>query len=281
MKETNKRFHSEKTNAFKLLEFNLTVNNINKKMSSTSYSMGSTDSVCFSRQDFRTYMFLFLTLIVYIVYILYSHKENLSNVDFTTGMGDTELRNKIIRLQDELYELQKSEQRCKMDLAETQQFLQKSQPNQVPPRVQVLLGQQIPQTLPTSTVNVGSNINNDIATGALLNKIYNPLVSPDRYYPGGKLNAPSFQDYQMIGYIWNSTNDTKLPLYGRYKIPGRSEKWEYYVIDESRRGIKIPFKSKNDNELYDGDTVDVPTVGNGWKAKIYEYDQFRYNPDLL
>jgi hypothetical protein len=82
----------------------------------------------------------------------------------------------------------------------------------------------------------------------------------------------------MIGYVFND-ND-RFPLFARQKFPGRSEKWEYYVMDETRNRLKIPFKSKNDNELYDGDSIDIPTVGNNFSVKIYDYDSLRYNPNV-
>jgi hypothetical protein len=108
----------------------------------------------------------------------------------------------------------------------------------------------------------------------LLNRIYNPLVPPERFYTGRNVVS----SFQMIGYVFND-ND-RFPLFARQKFPGRSEKWEYYVMDETRNRLKIPFKSKNDNELYDGDSIDIPTVGNNFSVKIYDYDSLRYNPNV-
>ena len=62
------------------------------------------------------------------------------------------------------------------------------------------------------------------------------------------MNAPGTSDFQQIGFIYN--NNERLPLYGRPKYPGRTEKYEYYIIDETRNRLKIPYRSKNDNELY-------------------------------
>lgn len=107
----------------------------------------------------------------------------------------------------------------------------------------------------------------------LLNKIYNPLITPDRVYPGGRNVVTSFQ---MVGYAYNDANE-RFPLFGRPKYANKTDKWEYYLIDESRNKLKIVFKSKNDNELYDNDVIDIPTVGNGYNVKIYEYEELRYN----
>jgi len=207
------------------------------------------EEVCFSRQDFNTYMYLLLGLILYIIYILYNtRQEGMNNVDLNAHLTETQLRQRLVELQEKLYSIELSEQRCRKELYDSQQLLNQSQ------------------------VSSQQNI--------LLNKIYNPLVNPERLYPGGRLNAPAVNNFQMIGFVHTNTNNERYPLFGRYKFPGKSDKWEYYLIDESRNRLKIPFKSKNDNEIYDGDTIDIPSVGNGYTVKIYEYDQFRYNPDV-
>lgn len=205
------------------------------------------EEVCFTRQDFNTYMYLLLGLVMYIIYILYTtRKESMSNVDLNAHLTEMQLRERLAQLQDQLYQIQLSEQRCRKELYDSQQLLNQSH----------LTTQQ----------------------NVLLNKIYNPLVNPERLYPGGRLNSPAVDNFQMIGFVHQ--NNERYPLFGRYKFPGKSDKWEYYLIDESRNRLKIPFKSKNDNEIYDGDTIDIPSVGNGFTVKIYDYDQFRYNPDL-
>jgi hypothetical protein len=104
------------------------------------------------------------------------------------------------------------------------------------------------------------------------NKMYNPLSPPEREYSQGNDN------FQMVGYVFSG--ETRYPLFGRHKYPGRSDKWEYYVMDESRNRLKIPFKTTNDNEVYDSDTLNIPTLGDGYSAKVYDYEQFRYNPNF-
>jgi hypothetical protein len=99
-------------------------------------------------------------------------------------------------------------------------------------------------------------------------------AGPERVY-----NSPnSNNSYSVLGYVYKD-ND-RYPLYGRYKYPGRSDRYEYYIIDESRNRLKIPFKTTNDNELYDGDSIDIPTLGNDYGVKIYDYTDFRYNPNI-
>lgn len=200
--------------------------------------------VCFARQDFNLYLFLLVCIIAYMLYILYQHRESMVNVDLLSTKTQDELRRHIIELQESLYGCRKSEQKCQIDL-------------------QQHVSQQ------SSVRSIQQN---------LFGKIYNPLVPPERVYPGGRLNRRGFGDYQQIGFVF--AQGERYPLYARYKYPGKSDKWEYYIIDETRNKLKIPFKSKNDNEIYDGDAVDIPNVGT-FNAKIYEYENFRYDSNLL
>ena len=235
-------------------------------------SVSSTD-VCFTHRDFKTYMFLLMCLLWYILYILYKQKEEMSNVDFTSHLKEDELRSKVKLLENELYNLQLSEQRCQSDLTESKEILKNMSTQFARPRVGEVV-REVPR-------EGGVKVNIDAQKTALLNKIYDPLISPERMYPGGRLNTPRVNSFQMIGYVYQESGNERYPLFGRYKFPGKTDKWEYYVIDETRNRLKIPFKSINDNELYDGDTISIPSVGSGYKVKMYEYDNFRYDPDVL
>lgn len=115
-----------------------------------------------------------------------------------------------------------------------------------------------------------------------LEKIYNPLVSPETIYPGGNLRSRSFdayQNYQMLGYL--SGNNDQYSVFGRYKYPGKTDKYEYYTINNSRSHIKIPFKTNNYDELYDGDVIDIPDISNGLVFRKYETEELRYNPNVF
>lgn len=116
--------------------------------------------------------------------------------------------------------------------------------------------------------------NNSIRKGA---SIYNASTPPNRMYVSPQ--NPILDDFQMIGYVYN--NNEKYPLFGRYKFPGRSDKWEYFIIDESRNRLKIPFRTKNDQELYDNDPIEIPTMGGQFATRLYEFDNVRYNPNLI
>jgi hypothetical protein len=100
----------------------------------------------------------------------------------------------------------------------------------------------------------------------------NNLTPPERTY---NLNTNS---YQQLGFVFKDTE--RYPLYGIPKYPGRSDRWEYYIIDETRNRLKIPFKSVNDSELSDNDLIDIPSLGSGFTVKIYDYQELRYNPNI-
>lgn len=119
-----------------------------------------------------------------------------------------------------------------------------------------------------------------------LEKIIQPVVrqininGPSRLYPGGRLDLPKMDEYQLIGFVYNDTY--RFPLYGRPKYRGRSDKYEYYVVDESRNKLQIPFKTKNDNELFDNDTITIPELTNTpLQTKLYEYETIRYDPTIF
>lgn len=203
----------------------------------------SESSVCVSTSDFKKYMYILLILIFYILYILYSSgKEHLTNIDLNSGMTTDQLKNKIIKLQEQLYDIQINEQKCQADLYKTTVLLKNNQINE-------------------NTQNI--------------NKITNPLVSPERIYTNPLSNINS---YQMVGFVYKD-ND-RYQLFGRYREPGRSDKWDYYIIDQNRQSLKIPVNTKNYSEIFDGDVLNIPTVGENFIAKIYELEQLRYNPNI-
>jgi hypothetical protein len=115
-----------------------------------------------------------------------------------------------------------------------------------------------------------------------LDKLYNPLTPPENIIESGTFNTPrydAYTTYQNLGYL--SGNGTQYNVFGRWMYPNKSDRWQYYVINNDRSRIKIPFKTKNNNELYDGDTIDIPELGNGFVFKKYENEGFRYNPNII
>lgn len=100
-------------------------------------------------------------------------------------------------------------------------------------------------------------------------------TGPERQYISP---TDSSDTYTVLGFVYKANE--RYPLYGRHKYPGRSDRWEYYIIDESRNRLKIPFETTNNNELFDGDYINIPTLGDSFSVKIYDYTNFRYNPNI-
>ena len=226
-------------------------------------NINSTSYTCFKKSEFSLYLFLITCIFVYLLYILYyKNKEQKENDNSQTIEAPllNEINTKIQNLQDKLSQTQinTNYQQQQEQQQRQQQYQQQQYQDQQYQQQQYQQQQQI-----------------------LLDRIYNPLVSPERIYPGGRLypKQQKYDDYQQIGFIFN--NEERYPLYGRPKYPGKSDKYEYYIIDETRNHLKIPFKSKNDNEIYDGDDIFVDVFNNSFTVKIYNYDNIRYNPNLI
>jgi len=193
--------------------------------------------VCFDRNYFNVYLVILFCLFVFFIYIIYNKKETIANID-NSHLSKAELTKKAELLGNSLYNCQKNLQMCQTNLYEA-----------------------------TNKVHTPDT---------LLNRIYNPLVGPERIYPGGRLNTRGYTEYQQIGFVYK--DEQRYPLYGRPKYPGRTTKYEYYIIDETRNRLKIPFKSRNDEELYDGDSIFIDVLGDTFNIKIYDYDNIRYIP---
>lgn len=202
--------------------------------------------ICFSRPNFFMYSTLLLFIIIYLTYYSKNLHEKYSETHLFSQLSNNDFQNKITQLQTDLYTTSLREQQCEKSLNSLKQ-----------------------------------NSNNTSVQDTFLNKIYNPLSPPEYVYPGGTLYTrgyDAYKNYQMIGYLSNSSG--QYPLFGRYRNPGRSDKWEYYTINESRNRIKIPIKTTNYNELYDGDTIDVPEISTGLVFNKYNNEEFRYSPDV-
>ena len=82
-------------------------------------------------------------------------------------------------------------------------------------------------------------------------------------------------NYKQIGFLYDNNNN-RYPLYGRFLYQNRSDLWEYYIVDDSRNRLRIGFKSPNNKEIFNGDSVVVPSVGT-LNATIYDVEQYKYN----
>lgn len=136
-----------------------------------------------------------------------------------------------------------------------------------------------------------------------LERIINPMLPPERSYTntyGVPINIPSRgidQPYQQIGILYkddiqdinkqigNNTDNNILPLFGKPTYSG-SNKWNYYTSSDKYHSYKIPFhingkKSTDEygcNELYNGDSINIPSYNGNFKVEIYDYDKPKYIP---
>jgi len=167
----------------------------------------------------------------------------MSNTNLNRGLTQKDLQNKITVLNDELYNCKIEKQNCNRNLQQ---------------------------------------LSNNNTQQKFIDKIYNPLAPPENVYGGGRLNQrgyDSYQQFQMIGYL--SGNGQQYPVFARDKHPGRTDKQEYYTINDSRNRVKIPFKTQNWNELYSGDTIDIPEIASGLVFTKYDTNTLRYDPNYF
>ena len=127
-------------------------------------------------------------------------------------------------------------------------------------------------------------------------RVVNPLLPPERSYPyrtnpiGVPINIPTrgyIPQFQQIGIITKKTEGEPviLPLYGKPVYPG-SSKWMYYTSTDKFPSIKLPVLNNNKdcqneygcNELYDSETINVPSYNKDFSLSIYQYDKPRYIP---
>lgn len=205
--------------------------------------------ICFKKEELQIYSFLLIGIIVFLIYIYIRSNtkesmESMSNVQLYTTLTNNELLNKIKTLQEDLFDCTTSKQACERNL----------------------------QELSINKISESRGTENKF-----FDRIYNPLVPPERTY--NKRSRNYIDTYQQIGIVYNDAE--RYPLFARPKYPGKTDKYEYYLIDESRNRLKIPFRSKNDNELFDGDTIFIDILKDSFTIKIYDYDNVRYNPDIF
>lgn len=191
-------------------------------------------------------MYLFLLFCI-IVFLFYTSREHFTTVDLNSNLTKDQLLIKVTDLQEQLFNSKLNNQLCQKELQITSQQTGRSNSQE-----------------------------------RFLKKIYDPLERPDILYPGGSFYDKGYDGYtqnQMLGFITNG--NIQYPLFGRNKYPGKTDKMEYYTINEGRNKIKIPIKTTNYNELYDNDPVTVPELGGDFTFKKYDQeDGFRYNPNI-
>jgi hypothetical protein len=208
--------------------------------------MDNNSLICFDKPNFYMYITILIAVLGFLAYYFSSLKEKLADVDLYGDLNDTLLKQKMKQLKDELYQTKLLAIKC------------------------------------DETLSKRYSKENGETQNTFLNKIYNPLSSPEQIYPGGNFYNKGYDGYtenQMLGFITNANG--QYPIMGRYHYPGKTDKFDYYTINEGRNKIKIPIKTTNYNELYDGDQVTVPELGGNFTFRKYENEGIRYNPSII
>jgi len=102
---------------------------------------------------------------------------------------------------------------------------------------------------------------------------------PEQFQQMGVLSAPGGTSTSA------SPNRTLLPLFGRKVAIGR-DRYNYYTRSDGINPIQVPVSFKNRNceddngcdEIYTGDTISVPLLGQTFVATTYRYNLPRYIP---
>jgi len=134
-------------------------------------------------------------------------------------------------------------------------------------------------------------------------RMINPLLPPERSYEqtyGIPINIPTRGEsggFQQVGMLYkesieseerepgNNNSSQILGLYGKPIHPG-SNKWSYYTSSDGHNSIKMPLTHKGKvcdqdqgcEELYDGDSITIPSYNGNFTVNIYKYDKPRYIP---
>ena len=102
---------------------------------------------------------------------------------------------------------------------------------------------------------------------------------PQEFQQMGVLTAPGGSSMSA------SPNRTLLPLLGRRSAASR-DRYNYYTRTDGLNPIQIPVSYKNRgceddtgcDEIFSGDTVAVPLLGQTFTANVYKYNTPRYIP---
>ena len=113
---------------------------------------------------------------------------------------------------------------------------------------------------------------------------------PTRKYfnPAIPINVPTrgpAEEYQQVGVLTNADNSKILALYGRPTFTS-SHKWNYFTTTDRFHQIRLPVHCESKNctaefgcdELYEGDSVNIPQYDETFKVSVYELEKPRYIP---
>jgi len=130
-------------------------------------------------------------------------------------------------------------------------------------------------------VLVDRKVNNDDLT-APVNRY------PTNYYPQPPLvyvtNFPTRglpDSYSYLGNMYREFDNKVMKLYGRRRY---DDIWDYYAVMNSSDQLhtKINIETKHNQQLFDGDEVNVSMLGDGnFKVFLHKKDEFGYSPYLF
>ena len=137
-----------------------------------------------------------------------------------------------------------------------------------------------------------NNLRQETESDVYRNRIEDKLEEPARDYQNSRglpINVRTRGrelPFQNMGFLYRDETDTnynkddvnRLMLFGRPQWSG-SNKYDYYVTTPENNSIKIPIEDDND-EIFDGDTIQVTGFSGTFKIKLYEYKEYRYIPYL-
>jgi len=115
-----------------------------------------------------------------------------------------------------------------------------------------------------------------------INVLTQGMGVPEQYQQIGVLAAPGGSDSSA------TPNRTLLPLFGRRAASNR-DRWNYYTRSDGMNPLQVPIRVRNrscddDNgcdEIFDGDSVSAPLLGQAYTASIYRNSTPRYLPGIL
>jgi len=115
-----------------------------------------------------------------------------------------------------------------------------------------------------------------------LNALTQGIGVPEQYQQIGVLAAPGGTDTSA------TPTRTLLPLFGRRAASNR-DRWNYYTRSDGMNPLQVPIRNRNRpcddengcNEIFDGDSVSAPLLGQAYTATIYRTSTPRYLPGIL
>ena len=112
-------------------------------------------------------------------------------------------------------------------------------------------------------------------------RLEDPLMPPERTHttrlPINIRTQGALPPVQQVGFVFQESSSTRLPLFGRPEYNG-AHKYEYYIKDDSRNMIKVPLEKTD--EIYTGDVVDIQGFSGDYVSEIYDISDPKYIPYL-